>query len=125
MCWKLPGIKPARIPKRIITNDWVGYPDGIELAYGADVKHVRTLKFDNEIDAARLVEYWRNTLKDRTKIMFNLKDKNHSQLILDGWLVHYNYFRLQKALNDRAPAEIAKTNFKFHSWLDFVYHSKV
>jgi transposase-like protein len=116
--------KAGKIPKRILTNDWVGYPDGIELAYGADVKHVRTLKLDNDPDSARLIESWHNTLKDRMRIMFNLKDRDHSQLILDGWLVHYNYFRLQKALSDSTPAEIAKANFRFHSWFDLVNHSK-
>ena len=116
--------KAGKIPKRILTNDWVGYPDGIELAYGADVRHIRTLKFDEDADSTRLVEYWHNTLKDRMRIMFNLKDRDHSRLILDGWLVHYNYFRLQKVLNDKTPAEISRAEFKFHSWFDLVNHSK-
>ncbi len=116
--------KAGKIPKRILTNDWVGYPDGIELAYGADVKHVRILKFDGNAESARLVEHCHNMLKDRMRVMLSLKDSEHTQLILDGWLVHYNYFRLQRALKDKTPAELARANFKIHNWVDLVNHSK-
>jgi transposase-like protein len=116
--------KAGMVPKQVLTDGWKGYLDGIELAYGADVKHVRTIPFDNEIDSTRLAEYWHETLKDRSKLMCRLKNRDHAQLILDGWLVHYNYFRLQEALNGKTPAEVAKANFKYHSWLDLVYQSK-
>jgi putative transposase len=116
--------KAGKIPKQILTNYWAGYPYGIELAYGADVKHVRTHKFDDDAKSARVVEHCHNMLKDRMRVMLNLKDREHSQLIVDGWLVHYNYFRPQKALNDKTPAELAKANFKIHSWVDLVNHSK-
>ncbi len=116
--------KAGKIPKLILTNEWVGYPDGVELAYGADVKHVRTYKFDGDAESARLVEHCHNMLKDRMRVMLNFKDSEHSQLILDGWLVHYNYFRPQKALNGKTPADLAYANFNIHSWVDLVNQSK-
>jgi transposase-like protein len=116
--------KAGKIPAQVITNGWKGYLDGIELAYGADVKRIQDMPLDSKVDSTRLAEYWHNTLKVRNVILSRLKLSDRAQLILDGWLVNYNYFRIQEALNGRTPSEIAKANFNFHNWLDLIYQSK-
>jgi transposase-like protein len=115
--------KASKSPRQVITDGWRGYLNGVELAYGADVKHIQSISGD-KANFSLLDEYWYNTFKDRTKIMSRLRNKEHAQIILDGWLVHYNYFRLQDALHSRTPGDLAKADFKYHSWTDLVVRYK-
>jgi len=39
---------------------------------------------------------------------------------MDGWLVHYNYFRPHMSLRDRTPASVAGIRFPFRNWKDVV-----
>jgi hypothetical protein len=39
---------------------------------------------------------------------------------LDGWLVHYNFFRPHMSLNDQTPASVAGIKFPFRNWKDIV-----
>jgi hypothetical protein len=41
-----------------------------------------------------------------------------ARLFLDGWLVHYNFFRPHMSLNDRTPASVAGIRFPFRNWKD-------
>jgi transposase-like protein len=116
--------KAGKIPVRIFTSDWKGYSNGIEIAYGGDVEHILNISSESHTGFGRLAEYWHNTLKARNKVLGRLKNDTHAQLVLDGWLVHYNYFCIQEALNGRTPAEVARSHFKYHNWLDLICQSK-
>ena len=35
---------------------------------------------------------------------------------VDGWLVHYNYFRPHEALKDETPAQEANIQYEFKNW---------
>jgi transposase-like protein len=115
--------RAGRDPATILNNSWKGYPTGLEQAFRANYRHIRILRLESHPVSAKFIEYWHNTLKDRAKVMLHLKKEEHAQLILDGWLVHYNYFRRQKTLLDRTPAELAKADFKFRKWPELVYHT--
>ncbi len=39
---------------------------------------------------------------------------------MDGWLVHYNFFRPHMSLNDRTPASVAGIRFPYRNWKDVV-----
>ena len=107
----------GKIPKIIITDSLRSYIDGIELTFGADTKHVQSSLFV-DTDSTNIIERFHGTLKDRTKVMRALKKP--STLVLDGFLVFYNYFRPHESLGDKTPAEAAKTKFPFRNWLDVV-----
>ena len=47
------------------------------------------------------------------------KSETH-QLILEGFVLNYNYLRPHESLKDRTPAEVAKVDFPFKSWLDVI-----
>jgi transposase-like protein len=116
--------KAGKVPEKVLTNDWKGYSNGIELAYGSDAEHILKVSPGRKTDFSRLTEYWHNTIKARGKVLSRLKNNAHAQIVLDGWLVHYNFFSIQEALNGRTPAEVARSNFKFHTWLDLICQSK-
>jgi hypothetical protein len=37
---------------------------------------------------------------------------------LDGWLIHYNFFRPHMSLKDRTPSQVAGIKFPFRNWKD-------
>ncbi|MDD5127421.1 MAG: integrase core domain-containing protein, partial [Dehalococcoidales bacterium] len=44
---------------------------------------------------------------------------------LQGWLMHYNYFRNHESLNDRTPAQVAGVRSPYANWLDVVKAQQV
>jgi putative transposase len=113
--------RTKKIPKQVLTDGWKGYIDGIELAYGADSKHIVTDPFAGRDNSnTELIERWHGTLKDRTKVMRGFKDIHTAQMILDGWLIHYNYFRPHESLDGKTPAQKAGMKFKYDNWNDVV-----
>ena len=109
----------GRIPDIIITDKQPSYTDGIERAFGADTRHIRIKGFDAMFNT-NLIERWHGTLKQRTKVMRGLKNLNTARLLLDGWLIHYNFFRTHQTLRNRTPAEVAGIKAECRDWLDVV-----
>jgi hypothetical protein len=58
------------------------------------------------------------TIKSRTKVMRGLHTVESARLFLDGWLVHYNFFRPHMSLRDRTPAQVAGIRFPLRNWKD-------
>ncbi len=111
--------RAGKVPKVIITDKLPAYIDGIELAFGAETKHIRSKPFENE-ESTNLIERFHSSIKTRTKVMRGLKSRKTAQLLTDGWLTHYNFFREHESLGDRTPAEKAGIRFPFKDWLDVV-----
>jgi len=115
--------RAGKSPKVIITDKLFAYLDGIEMALGADTQHVQSKGFSVQPNT-NLIERFHGTLKSRTKVMRGLKTPASALLILDGWLVYYNFFRPHEALGDKTPAEKAGLDFPLKNWLDVVKQSK-
>lgn len=116
---KLAEKRAGRIPELILTDKLKAYLDATELAWGADAKHVPSKGFVKPMNT-NLIERFHGTLKDRTKVMRGLKKLKTARLLLDGWLVHYNFFRPHEALGDRTPAEKAGIKTLIKNWADVV-----
>ena len=109
----------GKIPRVIYTDKLRAYLDGIELTFGADTKHKYGSPFDVE-NNTNLIERFHGTVKERTKVMRGLHTIDTAKKFLDGWLVHYNFFRPHTALKDRTPASVAGIRFPFRNWKDVV-----
>jgi putative transposase len=109
----------GKIPRVIYTDKLRAYLDGIELTFGADTKHIQGSPFDVE-NNTNLIERFQGTIKSRTKVMRGLHTAESARLFLDGWLVHYNFFRPHMSLKDRTPASVAGIRFPLHNWKDVV-----
>lgn len=95
--------KANKTPKKVLTDGWKGYLDGIELAFGSEAKHIVTEPF-NEGDNTELIERFHGTVKDRYKVMRGLKSVDSANQFIDGFLVHYNYLRPHESLDGKTPA---------------------
>jgi transposase InsO family protein len=63
-----------------------------------------------------LIERFHGTLKQRTKVMRELKTEEGARIILDGFVVHYNFFRRHTSLGDLTPAQAAGICVAFDTW---------
>ncbi len=111
--------RTGKIPRVIYTYKLRAYLDGIELTFGADTQHRQGSPFDIE-NKANLIERFHGTIKERTKVMRGLHTVETAKKFLDGWLIHYNYFRPHTSLKDKTPAQMAGIKFPFRNWKDVV-----
>lgn len=109
--------RTGKIPRVIYTDKLQAYLDGIELTFGADTQHKQGSPFDVEVNT-NLIERFHGTIKSRTKVMRGLHTVESARLFMDGWLVHYNFFRPHMSLKDRTPASVAGIRFPFRNWKD-------
>ena len=111
--------KAGKTPKVVLTDGLFAYLDGIEMAFGADTKHVTGKPFDVEHNT-NLIERFHGTLKARTKVMRGLKDMRTAKILTDGWLLHYNYLRPHESLGNETPAYAAGIRLPYRNWHDVV-----
>lgn len=111
--------RTGKIPRVIYTDKLAAYLDGIELTFGAGTEHRRGSPFDVE-HKGNYIERFHSTIKSRTKVMRGLHTLASARLFMDGWLVHYNFFRPHISLRDRTPANVAGIKFPFRNWKDVV-----
>ncbi|MCX5994543.1 MAG: DDE-type integrase/transposase/recombinase, partial [Chloroflexi bacterium] len=111
--------RAQKVPRIVYTDKLAAYLDGIELTFGADTKHRQGSPFDVG-SSNNLIERFHGTIKARTKVMRGLHNKQTAQLFMDGWLIHYNFFRPHESLKNKTPAEVAKADFPYKSWKDVV-----
>ncbi len=58
----------------------------------------------------KFVRHFQNLLEARSKVMRDLKSIKNAEVFLDGWLVHYNYFKPDPLANYKTPAYSAGLN---------------
>lgn len=120
---ELAARRAGKTPKVVVTDGLAAYLDGIELAFGADARHKQSGPFAIG-ESTRAIERFHGSLKDRTKVMRDLRDKNTLKRFTDGWLVHYNFYKPHSALNGKSPAEAAGLTYENHNWADVVGYKK-
>lgn len=112
--------KANKTPKVVITDKNSSYLDAIEQTFGADTEHVQSKPFTADTHSTQKIERWHETLKERTKVMKGLKTMDTAIQFVDGFLVHYNYFRGNEALDGKTPAEEAGIKFPYKDWAEVI-----
>jgi len=108
-----------KVPRIVITDKLAAYLDGIEIAFGAGTTHIAAKGLTAKT-STNLIERMQGTIKARTKVMRGLKQRRTAKLFMDGFLVHYNFFRPHSGIGDFTPAEKAGIRFPYRNWLDVV-----
>lgn len=120
---ELASARAGKAPKIVVTDKLLAYLDGIELAFGAETKHIQSKKLTTNA-GQQLIERFHGTLKQRTKVMRGLKRRDTAKAIMDGWLVHYNDFKPHEGIEGQTPALKAGITFPYNNWLDVVKTEK-
>jgi len=103
--------RAGKPPKVIITDELQAYIDGVELAFGAEKKHISAKRLTSH-PGTQLIEKFHGSLKDRAQVIRELKKHETAKMLLDGRIVHYNFFRPNEALRVRTPAQKARITFR-------------
>jgi transposase-like protein len=111
--------RAGKMPKIVYTDRLRAYLDGIELTFGAYTEHRQGGPFDIQNNTNK-IERFHSTLKSRTEIMRGMHNKQTAVLIMDGWLINYNYFRPHESLGNKTPAVAAKSDYPYKNWNDVV-----
>lgn len=112
--------RAKKSPKLMLTDGLKSYIDGTDLVFGSDTKHIVTTPFEKKELSTNIIERWHGTLKDRLKPMRGMDKSETHQLVLEGFILNYNYLRPHESLRGKTPAEVAKVTFPFRSWLDVI-----
>lgn len=107
--------RAARKPKQIITDGLAAYPEGIEAVFGGDTRHTIaegiTFKPNNN-----LIERLNGTFRERIKVMRGLDNPKTADLMLDGFMLHYNHMKPHMGIGNRYPAQAAGLPIVFENW---------
>lgn len=112
-------------PKIINLDKGTAFLDGIEIVFGADTSNLKPEEFAFKAHTTSRIERFHATLEDRSKIIRRMKNRDTAKLIMEGWLVHYNFFCPNKELNNRTPGETAKSDFPYRSWFELIKESSI
>ena len=115
--------RAQKTPRIIYTDKLAAYLDGIELTFGADTKHKQGGPFDVG-NNTNLIERFHGTIKARTKVMRGMRNRERARIVMDGWLINYNFFRPHESLKNKTPGEVAQASFAWKDWLDVVRANK-
>jgi transposase-like protein/predicted RNA-binding Zn-ribbon protein involved in translation (DUF1610 family) len=111
--------KAFNAPRFIVTDKLAAYIDGIERVFGAESRHIQSKGMATSTHN-NVIERFHGTIKERTKVMRGLKSRESAKLIMDGWAIHYNYFRPHMSLQGKTPAEAAGVRPTCETWIDLV-----
>ncbi|MFC1949512.1 transposase [Chloroflexota bacterium] len=112
-------------PKVILSDGLKSYIDAIELVFGANTKHVQSKPFKSGELSTNKIERWHSTLRTREDIMRGLKSIPTAQALIDGIVLHYNYFRSHESLDGKTPAKVAKADYPYKDWLEVIESQRV
>ena len=101
--------KIGKAPRFILSDGLTSsYPEGIKKAFGDESIHIVVQGLTAELNT-NLIERFHSTIKERTKVLRGFKTPQTALVILNGFLVHYNYFKPHMGLIDVKPKGIEKT----------------
>jgi len=111
-------------PKAIVTDRLSAYLDGIERVFGSDTRHIQSQGMMTD-SHNNIIERFHGTVKQRTKVMRGMQNKDTAMLLMQGWLIYYNFFRPHESLGGRTPGQAAKAAYPWHNWKEVVKHGHI
>ncbi len=126
MLMEMASERAGRIPTKVITDSLRAYLDGIELVFGSETKHIQSSPFAKE-DSTNRIERMQGTIRERTKVVRGYKSLPTARIIIDGFMINYNFFRPHMSLKDlppkgidKTPADVAKIIMPVKNWTELV-----
>jgi putative transposase len=109
--------RAGKEPKVVVTDKLASY---LDVRYGKDAEHIQGSPFRIKAtgESTSQIERFHGTIKERTKVMRAFRDIFTLHQFMDGYLVYYNFFKPNEALNGKTPAEVAKVDYKVKNWKD-------
>ena len=111
-------------PKLILTDKLQSYHGAFNKVFYSRYKaervdHLTSKGFQSSTNI-NLIERFHGTIKQRTKVMRDLKNRNCARIVLDGYLTHYNFLMEHSYLDDRTPAIAGGIGEGINNWGDLI-----
>ena len=111
-------------PKVIITDKLGQYNKAFNAVFYSNLKenrviHLKSEGFESEINT-NLIERFHSTVKQRTKVMRDLKAKSSARVVMDGYMTHYNFFKEHDYLEGMTPAQAGGIGENITNWNDLI-----
>lgn len=111
-------------PKEILTDKLNSYHSAFNRVFYAQrkelkVKHLLSEGFGSPTNT-NLIERFHGTIKQRTKVMRDLKNLTSARIVLDGFVTHYNFFLEHEYLRSKTPATICGIGDGITNWGDLI-----
>lgn len=71
-------------------------------------------------NSSSIIKRLNGTFEERTDIIRNMTNPESINLVISGWVVHYNFFYHNPGLNGSTPADLAGASMPSKSWEDIV-----
>ena len=111
-------------PKVIITDKLGQYNKSFNRVFYSNLKenravHLQSEGFESEINT-NLIERFHSTVKQRTKVMRDLKAKSSARIVMDGYMTHYNFLKEHEYLDGITPAQAGGIGEGITNWNDLI-----
>jgi transposase-like protein len=111
-------------PLVIITDKLGQYNKAFNRVFYSNLKehrvvHLKSEGFEAEINT-NLIERFHSTVKQRTKVMRDLKEKNSARIVMDGYMTHYNFFEEHDYFGGITPAQAGGVGKGLANWGDLI-----
>jgi len=111
-------------PKVIITDKLGQYNKAFNRVFYSNLKenrviHLKSEGFTSEVNT-NLIERFHGTVKQRTKVMRDLKEKTSARIVMDGYMTHYDFFLEHDYLDGTTPAQAGGIGGDIENWGDLV-----
>lgn len=83
------------------------------------VEHLTSHGFKSPVNT-NLIERFHGTIKQRYKVMRDLKEPYSAGVVLDGFVTHYNFFLEHSYLGYTTPAIVAGVGEGIYNWGDLI-----
>jgi putative transposase len=83
--------RSGRLPKVIMTDQLRAYNYAIPNVFGEKSRHLQVQKFTARPNN-NIIERMQGTIKSRLKVMRGLKSLDTARMVIDGFLINYNYY---------------------------------
>jgi len=115
-------------PSFVVTDGLRAYQDAFHKEFftlrNPRTMHVRLAGLRKETNN-NIIERLHGTVRERTKVMRGLDNKDSAQIVVDGNRIYYNFIRPHMALNGLTPGEVANINLQLgqNRWESLVRQS--
>mgnify|MGYP001589054940 CR=1 FL=1 len=111
--------RTGAVPTVIMTDQLQDYHKGIANVFRAEVHHLTSEGFGSHSNI-NLIERFHGTIKQRTKIMRHMKRHEAASIVLDGFVVDYNFLKEHSHLDNTPPARVAGLGAGIRNWGDLI-----
>jgi transposase-like protein len=112
--------RAGRIPRKVITVNTDIFNGAFQDICGGQPVSIRNDVLTDSGIYNKITDYFCFILPDGNKVIRPFRFFNTLVNFLNGWEVHYNFFRVHESLHGKTPAEAAGIDYRIKSWVDFI-----